>query len=213
MCATDYHFGALQDARGANDVLALAPGYVASNPRERRCDSLPTTLAVGAAVGGASATLVFALALAFASFGLQTALADQPVDRIYEMDRLIDAIASRNKAPKLVGKEERFAYPIFPEKFEWDDQKRVQKAAWALAQDDSNDLWGCLVQHFHDKRYSGTCQIDENYPWNYEVGTICVFIARNKLCCAHLLHLEPGKTRHYGGPTFNFVPGLTRFSS
>jgi len=154
---------------------------------------------------GTHATLVFALALTFASFGLaQTTSAEQPTDRIHEVERLIDAIASRNEAPQLVG-EKRFAYPIFPEKFDWDDQKRVQKAAWALAQDDSNDLWGCLVEHFHDKRYSGTCQIDENYPWNYEVGTICVFIARNKIRCAYLLHLEPGKTGHYGGPTSNFV--------
>ena len=178
---------------------------MASNLHEHPLGSSPPGSAVWAPTHRGSATLVFAFALISGFFILpRTVSAEQPADRVHEMDRLIDAIASRNEAPKLVG-EERFAYPSFPEKFDWDDEKRVQKAAWALAQDDSNDLWGCLVKHFHDKRYSGTCQIDENHPWNYEVGTICVFIARNKLCCAHLLHLEPGKTRHYGGPTFNLV--------
>ena len=172
--------------------------------------SLPSRSAVRITVGGVSAILIFALLSAFASFGLaQTTSPDQPGDRIHEMDRLIDAVASRNKAPKLVG-EESFAYPIFPEKFDWDDQKRVRRAAWALAQDDSNDLWGCLVEHFHDKRYSGTCQLDECYPANFEVGIICLFIARNKLSCAYLLHLEPGKTSHYGGPTSNFVSEKSR---
>ena len=139
-------------------------------------------------------------------------------DRKREMERLIDAVASRNEAPKLVG-EHPLAYPIFGEKFDWKDQDRVQAAAWALAQDETNDLWGCLMEHVGDKRYSATCQLDECYPENYEVGVICEMIAQKKLLCAYLRHLEPGKTAHYGGPTRNnvsddtkdFIPGSVQF--
>ena len=34
--------------------------------------------------------------------------------------------------------------------------------------------------------------------------------SRDKLRCAHLLHLAPGKTSHYGGPTFNYVSEKSR---
>ena len=154
-----------------------------------------------------SAALVLGLSVAFASLALaRTASGDPPTaDRIREMERMIDAVASRNEEPKLVG-EQRFAYPAFADKFDWKDQKRVQAATWALAQDDSNDLFGRLVEHFQDKRYSATCELDECFPLNFEVGHICEEVALNKLLCPFLLHLEPGKTSHYGGPTSNFVP-------
>ena len=89
-------------------------------------------------------------------------------------------------------------------------RKRVQAAARALSQDNSNDLFGCLVRHFDDKRYAGTSEMYEGCPWNEQVGTICFVIARNKLQCAYLRHLEPGKTFQYGGPTFNHVPENSR---
>ena len=72
------------------------------------------------------------------------------------MERLIHAVASRNEAPKLVGKERSFPTHSLPGQFYWKDQKRVRAAAWALAQDDSNDLFGRLVEHLNDKRYSAT---------------------------------------------------------
>jgi hypothetical protein len=157
-----------------------------------------------------SAAFILALAMAFApSVLVQMASAATPADRIREMERLIDAVASRNEAPKLVGKR-GLAYPAFPDKFDWKDQKRVRAAVWALAQDDSNDLFGHLVEHFHDKRYSATCELDECYPDNWDVGDICEVIGRNKLLCAYLRHLKPGGTAHYGGPTSNFVPEGSR---
>jgi hypothetical protein len=154
--------------------------------------------------------LVFALTLVLASFApARPTSAAPPADRIREMERLIDAVASRNDAPRLVGKEGS-AFPVFAEKFDWNDQKRVQAAAWALAQDDSNGLWGCLVEHLRDKRYAATCEIGDDDPCNYDVGTICLFIARNKLLCAYLWHLEPGKTHHYGGNSWNWVSDRTK---
>ena len=137
------------------------------------------------------------------------------------MERMIDAAASRNEPPKLIGRDGvvyptfsdkavTLAYPAFSDKFDWKDQKRVQAAVVALTQDDSNDLWGCLVEHFDDKRYAGTTELDEDSPFNDQVGSICLTIARNKLQCAYLRHLEPGKTFHYGGPTFNHVPVNSR---
>ena len=158
--------------------------------------------------GRLSAALICTLSVVVMSF-IEPTSAGPPADRIRETGGLVDAVASHNKAPKLVG-EKRFAYPIFPEKFDWNDQSRVRAAAWALAQDGSNDLWGCLVEHFHDTRYSATCELDECYPDNYTVGDICANIAKNKLLCAYLRHLEPGGTSHYGGPTFNSVSEDTR---
>ncbi len=178
---------------------------------DRRIIGRDAAPSVGALRHRILAALVLALTVAFVPFApAQTTSADPPADRIREMERLIDAVASRNEAPKLVGKERSFAYPVFPDKFDWKDQKRVRAAAWALAQDDSNDLFGRLVEHLNDKRYSATCELDECYPANSDVGDICAVIARNKLLCAYLRHLEPGKTSHYGGPTSNFVPEGSR---
>jgi hypothetical protein len=156
------------------------------------------------------AALPFAVRAIFTLFLMaQPASANPPANRAREMERLIDAVASRNLAPKLIG-ERGFAYPAFSKDFHWEDQKRVQAAEWTLAQDASNDLIGCLVKHFHDKRYSATCELNECYPENYTVGDICEMVAEKKLMCAYLRHLKPGGTAHYGGPTFNYVPEGSR---
>ena len=155
------------------------------------------------------AVLAIASTLAFAPCALAQPFAKAaPARRAPAMDRLIDAVASRNEAPKLRG-ETRFAFPSFSAKFDWNDQKRVQAAAWTLSQDASNDLWGCLMEHVGDKRYSGTCEIDENFPCKTRLGT-SVSKLPGTLRCAQLLHLAPGKTSHYGGPTFNYVSEKSR---
>ena len=209
MRARHGYVGALRNAHCVYGLWALRPRAPAPSSRDGQT-SLPKAPAVGVSGRRRSEALVFALTLVFASFApARPTSAALPPARIRQMERLIDALASRNDAPRLVGKEGS-AFPIFAEKFDWNDQKRVQAAAWALAQDDSNDLWGCLVEHLRDKRYSATCEIGDDYPCNYDVGTICLFIARSKLRCAYLRHLEPGKTFHYGGNSWNWVSNVTR---
>jgi len=208
MQARHDYVGRLPNARFMHGLWALRPRAAAPSSRDGQASS-PTAPAVGVSGRRRSKALVFALTLVLASFApaLPTSAA-LPPDRIREMERLIDAVASRNDAPRLVGKEGS-AFPIFADKFDWKDQKRVQAAAWALAQDDSNDLWGCLVEHLRDKRYSATCEIGDDYPCNFDVGTICLFIARDKLRCAYLRHLEPGKTHHYSGGSGKWVSDRT----
>jgi hypothetical protein len=156
------------------------------------------------------AAIAFALALVFACLALAQPTSAAPLaDRAREMERLIDAVASRNEAPKVDGKFPGWLL-IFPAKFDWNDQKRVQDAAWRLSQDDSNDLWGCLMEHVGDKRYSGTSQEDSPYPGNVDVGYVCSVIAGGKLRCAHLLHLAPGKTDYYGVKSLNHVSENSR---
>jgi hypothetical protein len=155
----------------------------------------PLRLALGFATQSSHACAVLGVCLAasFASFSLARAASEEPPrDRTREIERLIDGLASHNEAPKLVGDT-----PIFSENFDWGDRKRVQAVAWALSQDDSNDLWGHLVEHFHDTRYSATNPASDGTPINDDVGIVCWFIAKNKLICAYLRHLEPRKTYPY----------------
>ena len=62
------------------------------------------------------AAFFVALIVAFVSVtAVQTISAEPPADRSREMERLIDAVASRNQAPKLIGKD-GVAYPTFSDK-------------------------------------------------------------------------------------------------
>ncbi len=201
---------AFRDSSCVHDPRALPWEAVIPNFRGRLFAFLQAVSANTTQDGRWFAVLVCTSVVVFMSFIITPlTLADSQADRVNEMERLIDAVASRNKAPKLVG-EPPSAYPIFSEQFDWNDQSRVRAAALALAQDGSNDLWGCLVEHFHDTRYSATCELDECYPENWTVGSVCIIIAENKLQCAYLRHLKPGGTSHYGGPTFNHVSEDTK---
>jgi hypothetical protein len=148
----------------------------------------------------------FGLAMVLASLALaKSALGEPPTDRTREIERQIDGLASHNEAPKLFGDT-----PIFSENFDWGDRKRVEAIAWALSQDDSNDLWGHLVAHFHDARYSATIRTSDGEPQDFDVGNVCRIIAGHKLRCAYLMHLEPGKTAPYGVNSPNWVSEQTK---
>ena len=139
--------------------------------------------AVGVPHRRGSAALFFALAPGFSRLPERRSLL-RPTglrNRIRKMERLIDAVASRNDAPKLVG-ERPSAYPIFPEKFDWNDQKRGKAAARASGRRMTATTYGAWpVEHFQDKRYSATCELDECFPENVEVGTIRQQIAGIKV--------------------------------
>ena len=152
------------------------------------------------------AALVFAFALTFVSYSpAQTSRTAQQADNAHELDKLIDAVASRNKEPRLV-KLDGWRYAIFDDKFDWADQKRVQEAVWTISQNESNELLDHLMEHVADGRYSVTCEVEDPLAENWDVGSICRIMAREKLLCAYLQYLEPGKTQPYGGDSMNAVP-------
>jgi hypothetical protein len=134
----------------------------------------------------------------------QPATGGADAEHIRQYDRLIDAVASRNKEPKII---ETGGSPIalFDDKFDWADQERVQRAVAALSQDESNDLWPRLVEHIDDERYSVTGGDDLAAPQNFSVGWACRVLAFNHLLYAYLQYLEPGGSAPMGGDSMNWV--------
>ncbi len=152
----------------------------------------------------AAVALALALALAFCASAQEPPNGPR-ADATRDLGRLVDAVASRNKGPKLVNFGV-WCYAIFDERFDWSDQKRVQEAVWTLSQDGSNGVFARLMEHIGDSRYSVTSEVMDPLAENWDVGTICRVMAREKLLCAYLQHLEPGKTQPYGGDSTNVVP-------
>jgi hypothetical protein len=144
------------------------------------------------------------IVLALAAGGCQPGPPTAGEDRTRELDRLIDAVASRNQEPKIVTIDNG-TYTLFSKNFDWADQKRVKEAVWVLSQDESNDLWARLVEHTDDGRYSVTGGEDLGDPQNYSVGWICRVLVFNHLLCAYQQYLQPGRTMPYGGDTTNWV--------
>jgi hypothetical protein len=163
-----------------------------------------------------AAAIAFLTAMVFSPCAYaQPAPASPPAERVRELDRLIDAVASRNKPPKMV-----LDVPDFPEDYDFKDQDRVRAAIWALSQDDSNDLWERLAAHFRDQRYSVSFQSkgEGRSGCQLDVGAICEEVAENKFKCAYLRHLEPEKTYPYGpnswvvgDATRDFIPERKHF--
>ena len=76
--------------------------------------------------------------LSFSAFGQSKPSAD----RIQQIDRMIDAMASRNKAPEMVhvsGYDEQRL--LCRRDYDWSEQERVQKAIRAVQNDKSDEMW------------------------------------------------------------------------
>lgn len=126
------------------------------------------------------------------------ARAQEPgADRTRDFNDLIDAVASRNKEPKL----EKTPWdlgdkvPLFDKDYDWADQSRVLEAVGKLCTLDGDELWPRLVEHMNDTRYSLTKA--ENY-WveNVTVGDFCGEIAFDDLRFPfdrYLMRLPPGE--------------------
>ena len=119
--------------------------------------------------------------------------------RTRELERLIDAIASRSIPAGLPDN----GYPPdkYPKDYDLKEQKRVREAVWALSQDASNDLWSRLVSHFDDKRLSILVTFvgqENTVVSRWSVGEICQRVARGKAICAYLQHLPPLRTEQLG---------------
>ena len=143
----------------------------------------------------------FALAMVIGSVASAQAPANNRATHPDKLDKLIDAVASRNKEPRIVKLDKRFAHsathphfeigggrsaygivdadgiPLFCKGYDWSDQDRVRNAAWMLARNDGDDLWPRLVEHSDDRRYAATLAPPDDRVQNWSVGNVCRIIA------------------------------------
>jgi hypothetical protein len=118
-------------------------------------------------------------------------------ERARELERLIDDLAFRNPPNADAQGGE------YPKGYDLKEHERVKQAVWNLSQDDSNDLWGRLVEHAEDKRFSILAKyrdpdFEETLISRWTVGQVCKSLVWRKLRCVYLQHLEPRRTRAVG---------------
>ena len=99
-----------------------------------------------------------------------------------ELEQLIDAIVSPYKP-----QQDQYAHGHYPEDYDLKDQERVQKAVWALSQDDRNDLWGRLVEHFEDKRFAAGNRQGPKRSRGHPVRTLEPFVSTLHTIRSHAL--------------------------
>ena len=116
-----------------------------------------------------------ALALMLAASSPAFGQSKPSADRIRQIDRMIDAIASRNKAPEMVHVSDYYKVaPLVSRDYDWSEQERVQKAIKAVRDDKSDEMCRRLRDHYGDKRYVMTLVFDTVVnSKNISVGDIC----------------------------------------
>ena len=118
---------------------------------------------------------------------------DADANRTRQLDRLIDAMASRNKEPQLFERGGR-RIPRFAADYDWPEQQRVRTALLAVMKDRSDALWWRLRDRAGDKRYVLTASFNESAE-NFTVGSFCCDLALANLSAAYRRHLPavPGR--------------------
>jgi hypothetical protein len=112
--------------------------------------------------------------------------------------KMVDALANRNKPPKVVdrrltGGAWPQTLPLYPDGYDWKEERRVHRALTALLADTSVELWEELVRSWDDERYcvvvmDGT--LDDAYVRS--VGAVCRDLAYARLTKVFRRHLPPG---------------------
>lgn len=134
-----------------------------------------------------------------------------PADHAKKPEQLINAVASLNDEPKVIRTDDvGTTITLFSKKYDWADHKRVQAAIWDLSQDESDELWKRLTEHFDDKQYSFSYGEQGLWAETWSVGDICRAMAWDRLLCAYLQFLQPGKTAPMGGDSPNSVPEVSK---
>jgi hypothetical protein len=99
----------------------------------------------------------------------------------YDPETMIDALANDNSEPEV---RRNSWIALFPEGYDWEEEKRARTAFITLARDEREETWEELVQHVDDRRYAVTMANNGGYPMNYTVGGLCRKIAYHRLCAA-----------------------------
>jgi hypothetical protein len=95
----------------------------------------------------------------------------------------INALANHCQAPKIV----RLAHqvvPIYPDRYDWQEDVRVRKAFEELWKQDGEQLWPRLIAHISDPNYAFTRRDEEDmegFTRNLTVGELCEMVARTDL--------------------------------
>jgi hypothetical protein len=109
------------------------------------------------------------------------------------MCKLIDEMASHNKAPKLVTLGAA-TVPIFGNKYDWAEQHRVRTAIDAAMRTRSDDLWWRMKSSVNDDRYVYTASRG-GVAKNFTIGDLCSDIVDLRVCLGFTSHLPsvPGR--------------------
>ena len=109
------------------------------------------------------------------------------------LERLIDALASHNKPPRLATVGDA-TIPLFGEAYDWSEQQRVRAALDAVMRTKSDDLWWRLRASIRDDRYVLTATRN-GVAKNFTLGAICCGIVDARLCLGFSAHLPsvPGR--------------------
>lgn len=108
-------------------------------------------------------------------------------------DKLIDAVASRNRPPRLV-KSGNASFPLFDKDYSWAEQRRVRLALEALMRTKSDELWWRLRANTGDNRYVLTASRGGQVR-NFTLGELCADLVDLRLCLGFTSHLPsvPGR--------------------
>jgi hypothetical protein len=127
--------------------------------------------------------------------------------------QMVDALANRNKPPKLV-KVYVDRLPLFPRDYDWDEERRVRAALANVYKDTSEELWEELVRKSDDPRYCLIDMDEGDWGWNRPVGMLCGWRARDCLGGVVWRHLPtegnglPHTTRIVASVDVKIGPGL-----
>jgi hypothetical protein len=107
--------------------------------------------------------------------------------------KLVDAIVSRNKAPKIVkwrSKGELQWAALFPKGYDWKEEERVRKAIRRLGEDQTEEVWEELVKRAGDKHYSQTITSGiTGDAYVLTVGEMCWRLAYARLVGVYWQHV------------------------
>jgi hypothetical protein len=111
--------------------------------------------------------------------------------------RMVEAIANRNKPPKLVDRTRAWPrrLPLYPEGYDWKEEERVRDALDKLYQEATAELWEELVRREGDERYCVTVVDNAEDAHVHSVGLVCWYLAYSRLVGVFEQHLPPNRLR------------------
>jgi hypothetical protein len=133
---------------------------------------------------------------------LSPAVAGEPKPAAPTPAQMVDAIVNRNQPPKLL---ERRGLPrnvaLFPQGYDWQEEKRVHEALARLYQDTTAELWEELVRRTNDPSYCIVVVSQQSEASVIRsVGSICRELAADRLHDVYRQHL-PGDPKRFEGRT------------
>lgn len=154
------------------------------------------------------------MTLVVASARLAIAQAKQDADGQQRIEKLIQALASPNKAPKYVGPKDDYPRVKIPLRYDRAAQSKVLEA-WQLLLDEGVKAFPALVAGAKDQRYSCTIA---NTPGdgerNHAVGDVCWLILRNQIdapCCKLKNSYGPNTIWHRAAQKSGFYQDLAKW--